>query len=152
MAFECQDSFVINFTGRLLCTFVLATVGGGDPQGGAETQDDSQAIVATYGTTPINKNYIFTKGSADAGTYDAVIKYAVNGGAESETAPGGVTVSGAFSTAPDFTTAKGPREAQPGKYEGSIRIVNPENDDGTANPGGFQGNQLAVTIELGLDR
>ena len=153
MPFECHDSFVINFTGRLLCTFVLATVGGSDPQGGAQNpQDDSQSISAVYGRTTFNKNYIFTKGSAEAGTFAAVITYAVDGAAPTDSAPGGVSIQGAFSTAPDFSNAVGPREAQPGVYSGFIEIANPSNEDGTPNPRGFQGNRLAVQIALGLDR
>lgn len=154
MAFECEASFLINFTGTLLCTFVLGSV---DPQGDGNPADDpitpdASAINAVYGRNPFSKNYIFTKGSANSGSFDDRISYSVDGGNLTTTAPGGVTVRGSFSTTPNFGPGIGPRDPQPGIYSGYVDIVNPVNTDNSPNPNGYQGTALTVNIDLGLDR
>jgi hypothetical protein len=128
MAFECQDSFLINFAASLLCTFEIT---------------NADALSVAVGRTTFNYNYTFTRGTRTTGVFDDVVGYSVDGAASVAIAPAGVAFSGAFNTAPDFTA--GAREAQNGIYSGYIEINDP------ADPTPFVGTSLAVTIQIGLD-
>lgn len=126
MAFECHDSFIINFTANLLCTFVV--------------DDGGDSVDVAYGRTDFSLDYVFTRGSATNGTFEDIVTYAVDNAAGTTAVPTGVTFSGAFGTAPAFNQAA--RAAQNGTYSGYIEI-----DEDT-----FTGTSLSITIQLGLDR
>ena len=128
MAFECQDSFLINFTRSLLCTFGIT---------------NNDALGVAVGRTTFSYNYSFTRGTRASGAFDEIVMYSVDGATDTLVQPAGVAFSGAFNTVPDFNV--GAREAQTGVYSGYIDINDP------TEPTPFVGDSLGVTIQIGLD-
>lgn len=142
MALECMDEILVNFTKTILCHFTVS-----DP--GSENYD------VDYGTTTKTIPFIFQRGTADSGRFLAIPHYSVTQtaggqpGAETTTAPDGVTVSVLFSPAPDFSD--GPREDQ--TIEVSVTTTITEAPDPPDNQvEDFEGEALQIRIEVGLDR
>lgn len=152
MPFECQDTFLINFTGSVICTMNLSASEDvieevmGDPilAGGA----NPGPIGITWGPAMFQKYFNFTRGSNLVGSYGHIVLYSVNGTAAVAASPGGVSFIGAHNNTPDFTAL--PTQVQVHSYSGTVDVTNPQNEDGSANAEGFMGNSLSIEVTIGF--
>ena len=142
MAYECMDEIIVTFTGTVLCDFTVSDPG-------------SENYEVDNGTTTRTIPLLFQRGTADSGRFLATIYYAVTDtlgeqpGAETTTAPDGVTASVIFSPAPDF--AAGVRDNQTIEVSVTTTITEPP-DPPDAQVEDFEGEGLQVRIVVGLDR
>lgn len=140
---ECSASFLINFSGSLICTWEITSTKYNPDAGNVEGQTGD--IVVDWGSTPFSVLSEFTRGTNKAGVFKEHVVYTVDNSAPTvNTPPPGVTLNGRFGSTPDFTTL--PREVQLVRYYGTIEIVHP--NDGS---GAFQGTRLDLNVTIGFD-